>query len=264
MIDLFSLKDPDLLIFDAIDSTNEEAKRMIDSGFAADGAIIWALSQESGKGRSGKEWVSPAGNLYLSFILQPNYSLQKASEISFLTAIALGNSLLKSLPEKAKIEYKWPNDVLLNGKKLAGILLESRFVNLGVKWLIVGLGVNLALHPKNAAILATNLEEAGCKKLAVDKALFSFLKEFSKIHDVWQNKGFSEIRKLWLTQAYGIGQELVTQLNGQNIKGIFKDIGEDGSLILDVRGKTKFINSGEVFFAELAPHKDDHMIKLFQ
>ena len=110
---------------DATDSTNDEAKRRARSG-APEGTLIWAGAQSAGRGRQGKSWFSPPGNLYLSLVLRPRCDVAQAAQLSFAAALAVGDACRGLLPAGAGLAYKWPNDVLVSGKKVAGILLESQ------------------------------------------------------------------------------------------------------------------------------------------
>lgn len=132
-----------LLPFESIDSTNEEAKRQAASG-APDGTIIWAKQQLSGKGRRLRSWVSEEGNLYCSFLVRPDVSPAKAMQMSFIAAVAVAETVAAVLPKGTLVTCKWPNDVLVGGKKTAGILLESGGVSgQTLDWLVIGAGLPL-------------------------------------------------------------------------------------------------------------------------
>ena len=118
------LNDYHLLSFDELDSTNEEAKRLAKGG-GHHGAVIWAKRQTAGKGRLGRTWVSSQGNLYVSILLQPEKPLKELGQLSFVAAVAAIEALDALLPPGKRLQCKWPNDILLSGKKVGGILLES-------------------------------------------------------------------------------------------------------------------------------------------
>ncbi|HIP78799.1 MAG TPA: biotin--[acetyl-CoA-carboxylase] ligase, partial [Kiloniellaceae bacterium] len=127
-----------LVQLEEIDSTNSEAKRRADEG-AEDGTLIWAKRQTAGYGRQGRGWDSDQGNLFLSLIVRPDCRLEQAAQLSFLTALALGDAVGSVAPPMIEVTYKWPNDVLFNGRKGAGILLESKGGPDGsVDWLVIG------------------------------------------------------------------------------------------------------------------------------
>src|SRR5205085_10360435 len=113
-----------LLSYDRLASTNDEAKRLARDG-AAEGTIVWAREQSAGRGRRGRQWIGIPGNLFVSFILRPACPPAAASQLGFVAALALGDAIGTSAPPSAALRCKWPNDVLINGRKFAGILLES-------------------------------------------------------------------------------------------------------------------------------------------
>jgi len=146
-----------LLSFAAIDSTNEEAKRQAAAG-APEGTLIWARAQQAGRGRRGRPWVSEPGNLYMSLLLRPDRAAPAAAQLGFAAALAVGEAALPLLPASAALAYKWPNDVLIDGRKTSGILLESQAAGEGrLDWLVVGIGVNLVSFPEGAEYPATSL-----------------------------------------------------------------------------------------------------------
>ncbi len=241
-----------LFEFETIDSTNEEAKRLIASGqvdFSF--AVIWSKSQSKGRGRTGKQWLSPAGNLYVSLLMKIDYNVRTASQISFIAAHALGEVISPLLAAGYKLHYKWPNDVLIDGKKLAGILLESV---VGAKeknrleWLIVGVGVNIEEIPKDLPIPATSLENCGITGVSAKDLLTKFVDSFNSERSIWENQGFSSVKAAWLDRAYKIGEPIKIKLGANEFSGIFHGINDGGDLELLVDGKTKLISSGEVFF----------------
>ena len=114
-----------LLRYDSIGSTNDEAKRLARDG-AAEGTLVWALEQTAGRGRRGRAWSSPRGNLYLSLILRPDCPVGSAAQLGFVAALAVGDALRAILPRVERLAYKWPNDVLIDGRKIAGSPSQNR------------------------------------------------------------------------------------------------------------------------------------------
>ncbi|MEM7617486.1 MAG: biotin--[acetyl-CoA-carboxylase] ligase [Pseudomonadota bacterium] len=136
--------------FDSIDSTGAYAKRQFERGDITEGTVIFAEHQSKGYGRYGKEWISPKGNFYCSIVLKPNTDLRRLSQLPFVFAAAVGRVLKDLLPEdRDKVQYKWPNDILINNKKVAGILLESSMTrgSTSPNWLLVGIGINTVNSP---------------------------------------------------------------------------------------------------------------------
>ncbi|HEY0521750.1 MAG TPA: biotin--[acetyl-CoA-carboxylase] ligase, partial [Stellaceae bacterium] len=115
-----------LLSYDRLGSTNDEAKRLARDDGAAHGTVVWALEQTQGHGRTGRVWASPPGNLYCSTVLRPDCPAARAAEIGFVAALAVGDALTPLLPGSARLGYKWPNDVLVGGRKVSGILAEAQ------------------------------------------------------------------------------------------------------------------------------------------
>ena len=145
-----------------VGSTNDNAKQLAEAG-APEGTLIWAREQTHGRGRQGRHWSSPPGNLYASLILRPSIAVDQAPQFSFVAAVAMADTLASLLPAPAtQVCHKWPNDVLVAGRKIAGILLESSVGDGGVlEWLVVGVGVNVHSHPLNGDYEPTSLRAQG-------------------------------------------------------------------------------------------------------
>jgi len=158
-----------LIALDSVESTNDEAKRRAERG-AADGTVVCARAQTAGRGRRGRRWSSPEGNLYVSIILRTDKPPAEAAQLSLATGLALAEALEGLLPEGVTVRCKWPNDVLVDGCKIAGILLESSGAA-RVDWIVVGCGVNVVSHPDLAAYPATDLSAAGCDGVTVERVL---------------------------------------------------------------------------------------------
>ena len=135
-----------LVELDEVDSTNRYAKKLANSG-AMEGTIVLAHQQSAGQGRQGRQWISKRGNLFVSLILRPNCSPLRALQFSFISALAIRDMILPYLYDPNSAKLKWPNDVLISGRKVSGILLESSTPAKGnVDWLVIGIGINLAHH----------------------------------------------------------------------------------------------------------------------
>lgn len=237
-----------LRAFDVLDSTNEELRRQAEAG-AAEGLAVLARRQTAGRGRRGRAWDSPEGNLFLSLLLRPKVSPAEAAKLSFLTAIALAEALELAAPHLAgRISCKWPNDVLVNGAKIAGILLESRTgADARLEWVVIGIGVNLAHHPADTPYPVTALSVHGA---TVEPELFAewLLARLGYWHGRWQTEGFAPIRAAWLTRAQGLGQPVVVRLPDGELHGRFAALDESGALLLDLPdGRRQAITAGDVF-----------------
>ncbi len=239
-----------LVTRETVDSTNDEAKRLARAG-AEDGTLVWARSQTAGRGRGGRSWVSPPGNLYFSLVLRPACAPAQAAELAFVAALGVGNALGAVLPPLSEVRYKWPNDVLLNERKVAGILLETESAAGGeLDWLVLGIGINIASHPEDAGFPATNLEfESGIKQDSAE-VLAAFARHFLVWVNRWLDEGFAPVRAAWMAQAMGIGERIRVRLPTETLRGKFVDLEPDGRLVLDLGGKggVRRISAGDVFF----------------
>lgn len=235
-----------LLAHTRIASTSDEAKSLAAAG-AAEGTLVWAREQKKGRGRQGHAWVSPPGNLYASLILRPDVPVQVAAQLSFLAALAVGDACLE-LARDAAIGFKWPNDVLLAGRKLAGILLESETKPDGrLAWLVLGIGINLATYPVNAAYPATALGATGAD-VAPERMLSALGRHFLSWHERWQQgRGFAAVREAWLARAQRLGQEIRVRLPRAELAGVFAGLDQDGALLLETPSGARRIDAGDVF-----------------
>ena len=245
------LNDYHLLSFDSLDSTNEEAKRLAKGG-GCHGAVIWAKHQSQGKGRMGRNWISNDGNLFVSVLLQPDKAMGELSQLSFVAAVAVHEALESLLPQGNRLQCKWPNDILLNDRKLGGILLES-FQTPESKnpWVVVGVGVNVDSFPPRTEFPATCLKDAGVELVSAKIILSRFIHHFIECYNLWNTKGFTPIRKKWLSAAWGMEQRLCARLPDGNIEGVCQGIDASGSLLLRLdNGKKHQVLAGDVFPVE--------------
>jgi BirA family transcriptional regulator, biotin operon repressor / biotin---[acetyl-CoA-carboxylase] ligase len=251
------MREPDLppayrlFSLDLVDSTNAEAKRMAAKGEeeAPDGTLVWAREQTAGRGRRGRKWQSPKGNLYCSLILRPDVPIEEAAQLSFVGALAACDALGGIGPPGHMVQCKWPNDILLNGAKVGGLLLEAETGKAKIpEWVILGLGINIARHPSKVDFPATSLQAEGWTATEAD-CLEAFARHFMTWANTWLDEGFAAIRKSWLWRCKGIGDKIEVRLAKKTVKGVFKDIDRDGALLLKT-GKTEHrITAGDVFFA---------------
>ncbi|MFO0388416.1 MAG: biotin--[acetyl-CoA-carboxylase] ligase [Alphaproteobacteria bacterium] len=241
------LNDYHLLSFDTLDSTNEEAKRLAKAG-GGHGAVIWAKKQTAGKGRMSRNWVSANGNLFVSVLLQPEKPLSEASQLSFVAALAVVESLVDLLPKGKKIHCKWPNDILVGDKKLGGILLESFSAPDTGNWVVVGVGVNVDSFPPRTEFPATSLKDVGVELVSAKIILSRFIHHFIERYNEWNTKGFAPVRKDWEQYAWGMGKTLCARLPDEEMEGIAEGIDPQGALILKLKdGKKRHILAADVF-----------------
>ncbi len=221
-----------LLSYDTIDSTNEEAKRLAAAG-GQHGAVIWAESQTAGKGRDGRQWISESGNLFCSLLLQPCAPQSHLAQLSFVASLSLYRALESVIPESHRLGLKWPNDVLLDGKKLAGILLETMpDEESDARWVILGIGVNVEHFPDNTRYPATSLKAVGVEIISAKIVLSRFLNYFEPIYDEWLEHGFEKIRQQWLEYTVAQDYPLTLSVGGSERTGTFEGITAEGHLLL--------------------------------
>ncbi len=241
----------DRVIFDSIDSTNSEARRRLQT--TAGPLWILAHEQTAGIGRRGREWSTNFGN-FAGTLLQPlNIPLDQAALLSFVTALALRDAFVQvGVPEK-DLGLKWPNDVLLKGGKIAGILLETAGV--GPSHLCIGIGVNLAHAPSTRALEATAVPPkslAGDAGLEITAEVFltALASAFANREYQFQQGGFDVIRRDWLAHATRLGETIIARTLKEEIQGVFDTVDETGALVLQTPNGPRPITAAEIFFGE--------------
>jgi BirA family biotin operon repressor/biotin-[acetyl-CoA-carboxylase] ligase len=234
----------DLVALDSIDSTNDEARRRAAAGAPA-GTLVWAREQTAGRGRRGRSWHSPAGNLYLSLILQPGCRPAEAGQLGFVAAVALAETLAALLPEPERIRLKWPNDVLVEGRKISGILLETAAPSGTV---ILGMGVNVGRRPQESLYPTASLLELGLDDAEPAAVLEGFAPRFLAWYETWRDEGFAAVRQAWLSRAVGLGESIVVRLDNETVTGRFAALDESGALALELPEGRRLIAAGDVFF----------------
>lgn len=228
-----------LISFKTIDSTNEEAKRLIRSGSAISKSLIISNKQSNGYGQKGRSWESLEGNLHLSILLETTKSLQELQELVFLTATAMAKYIEQLLPETPSIKLKWPNDILIEGKKVAGILVET-IKNQGKQFVIIGIGVNLNKTPQVNDQPVTSLKKFGNIAIASEEFLSGFIGLFDAEYQKWNNENsFDQIRQEWQNRAHNLNQAVTIDNGNEDVSGTFCGINEHGALILEIENGQK-------------------------
>ncbi|UXU75200.1 MULTISPECIES: biotin--[acetyl-CoA-carboxylase] ligase [unclassified Paracoccus (in: a-proteobacteria)] len=233
------------------DSTNAEALRLAPS--LSGPTWIMAREQLAGRGRRGRGWEMPAGNFAASLLTRPPGGALVAAQLSFVAALALHDALSACCGPAARLSIKWPNDVLLNAGKVAGILLESAGPGGQVQAVAVGIGVNLAAAPAADAVepgALTPVSVLGETGHAV--APEDFLDLLAPAFAEWQGQlqayGFGPIRNAWLARAARLGETIVARTGTAEARGIFEGIDDAGALILRSAAGRQTIPAADVFF----------------
>ena len=231
--------------FETLGSTNAETLARARAG---ERGPLWitARRQSAGRGRRGSAWVSEPGNLYASLLLTAPSPPAAAPQLSFVAALALHDAVLTCAPGLApRLKVKWPNDLMLDGAKLAGILIEGDSAPDFAA--VIGIGVNCASHPDGTAHPATDL--AAARESVTPENLFEALKPaFARRLAQWRSgQGFASIRADWLARATGLGEEIRVRLPDKELTGRFEGLDDTGRLLLAGPGGVEIIAAGDVF-----------------
>lgn len=240
-------------ILERVDSTNAEAMRLAPT--LGGPAWILARRQVAGRGRRGRAWADPPGNFAATLVMRPEGGPGDAARLSFVAALALYDALGGLIGPHGRLALKWPNDVLLNGGKLSGILLESSGTGPGVHALAIGIGVNLAAAPDNAAVEGGALRPVSLK----DETGLSILPEelldaLAPAFDHWQRQqrdfGFATIRNAWLARAARLGETIIARTGQSETEGRFEGIDDSGALMLTTSRGRVLIPAADIYFRE--------------
>ena len=252
--------------FDTIGSTNAVA---LERAKAGDPGGLWVVSkrQDSGRGRRGRVWAAPEGNLAATLLRIVDADLRHAATLGFVAGLSLAEALDAVAPGSGisigvdggsghavkRFELKWPNDVIVANAKLAGILLESALLSDGRFAISVGIGVNVVAYPEDLPYPATSLAALGSSADA--ETLFVALSDaWTRLERIWAGgKGLAEIRQLWLGRAAGLGSDVAVNINGNVVRGVFETIDEECRFVIrDDKGGRVNIAAGDVHFGAVA------------
>ncbi|MBB4265032.1 biotin--[acetyl-CoA-carboxylase] ligase [Roseospira visakhapatnamensis] len=254
-----------LIALPVVHSTQDVARDALRRGEAkglrADGAlVVWAGEQQGGRGRHGRSWTSPPGNLYVSVALPCPEGPARATDVGFATGVALTRALedlgFGRRPGLPAPRLKWPNDLLLDGAKVAGLLLESVKDPAGIPWVSMGLGVNVAHCPASTEALYPPTAlchhwtgAGGSPPLEPATVLEPLLGHLADIVARWRREGFDPVRKAWTEHGHGLGEPVRVRVGEQATHGVFLGLGADGALRMrDSEGVDRTVLAGDVFF----------------
>ena len=244
-----------VLILDETDSTNAEARRRAEAGEVGP-LWITARRQTAGRGRRGRKWESESGNLASTLLLLTRKSPAEAAQLTFAASLAVADLVDRYVPP-ALVTIKWPNDVLLDGRKTSGILIESGPAPSGGLWLAVGIGVNLSQTPgeteRPATCIAEHLNHGVASAPTVDEAAKALAETFGVWLDRWTTLGFQPILDAWTARTPGLHGPCTARLTNETLSGTADGVEADGSLRLKLPdGSLRVISAGDVFFGEAA------------
>lgn len=258
-----------LVTFDQIGSTNTEA---MERARAGDPGALWIAStlQTQGRGRRGRVWDTPRGNLATSLLTIVSVDPARAATLGFVASLALENALravAPSLPVRValdgatpsdgrpgdRIELKWPNDVLAGGAKLSGILLEAERLDERRLAVVVGIGVNVVAAPQGLPYPATSLRDLGWN-VSAEMVLAALTQAWVPLAQAWdEGRGLSRILPAWLERAAGLGGPVAVKLGHEIVRGVFETVDTDGQLVVRGEdGRRRAIAAGEVHFGAAA------------
>lgn len=235
-----------LQAFDRLGSTNDAAMAR---GRDGDPGKLWIVAREqtAGRGRMARQWSSPWGNFYASLLLVDPAPQSLSPQLGFVAGVALADAVNELLPREARALLKWPNDLLIAGAKLSGILLEATIRTDGRFICAIGFGVNCATYPQDTPYPATHLA-AYVDGIQADALAGPLTDAFAKWFDVWDHgKGFADIRMAWLERAMPQGSTLRVSMGDAVQSGTFSTIDESGRLVIDCDGGLKTFDAGDVF-----------------
>lgn len=226
-----------LFVYDEVGSTNDVLRELIDDGMAADGTVVVSDSQTAGRGRLGRKWVSPAGrNLYLSALFCPEISPQKSSVFTFLASCALVE-VFSGYGISATI--KWPNDILVDGKKISGVLTELGTSDGSVDYLVIGIGINLNLpeefihrEMEDISEKTTSLSILLREEVSRERFCAELVMALDRLYREFRRSGTQAIVDMWVDRWGFLGKEISVDVSGEVISGVVERVDGNGFLYL--------------------------------
>jgi BirA family biotin operon repressor/biotin-[acetyl-CoA-carboxylase] ligase len=235
--------------FDEIDSTQTAIQQLAEQG-AEEGTLVIAERQTAGRGRMGRKWHSPKGKgIWMSLLLRPRVSLQFTPQLTLLCAVALCRAIRQTTNVNAGI--KWPNDLLINGKKISGILLESNAEDERLRYVAAGIGISANLeaddYPDELRGIATSLLIESGKMTDRVHLIAVFLQQFEELYELYHEQGFSPIRLLWESLAVSLNRTVRVQTGNGWVEGVAESLDDFGALTLLLpTGERKKVFSGDI------------------
>lgn len=241
-----------LMVVDKTASTQILAHEKVAEG-AAEGFVVIAEEQTSGRGRMGRSWHSPSGKgLWFSLVLQPRISVSAVAQLTFVLCVAVCRTIRQLTGLCAEI--KWPNDLLINGRKVSGILLESHAEDERLQYVVAGVGISVNIdrqeYPKDLRDKATSLYAEAGRLFSREALLAALLKEIEHLYVLFLNRGFAAIRLLWEAHSSTIGKRIETNTVHGVVKGTAVGMDDAGALLVETSsGETMRLFSGDIAYS---------------
>ncbi len=239
----------ELIELQSADSALKEARRHAENG-AEEGTLIWAHEQTDAHTRLNHTWHSPPGNLYCAVVLQPDFSPQQALEINYVTALSIGTALGSMMSPMVTLRYRWPNDIILNGDKAAGIFIDApTAIDDYWPWMVIGVSVNVNSYPNDPNPGAVSVHEAqGNPEISVVDVLEEFSKQFLHWINRWAEHGFDPLLRNWRQRVNGIDEHVSIKLKNETASGILASIEPNGAAAITLTdGNIRQISLSEFY-----------------
>ena len=239
----------EVVALETVDTVLDEAIRRAENG-ADEGTLIWAQDQTQTRWRGDSGWLPGSGNLHCAIILRPDFATAITPELNFVAAVSLSNAIAARLSPGVSLRYRWPNDIILNTDKVAGVMLAaSPLRDAHYEWVVLAAHVNIATYPEDQDINAVSIIDAeGLTDIDPPSLLEDYAKHFLSSINKWSETGLASILKSWQQRVDGIGERISINLNKDRIAGILESLNADGSAnIVTDDGSSRRIRVGEYY-----------------
>ncbi|BAK83276.1 biotin--[acetyl-CoA-carboxylase] ligase [Komagataeibacter medellinensis] len=236
-------------IYGTLGSTSDTCKARLDAGKGVDGLAILALSQTAGRGSRGRQWADPGGNLALSVMLVGQGTEVPVGLWPFIAGLAMHDAMADYLPANHALQLKWPNDLLLAGRKMAGILIEAGTCATGARWQVIGMGANLRHAPAIAGRELACLADATPDVPGAPDMACAVLRHLDRWLGCYVSYGFGAVRAAWLERGHPVGTAVNVTAGNRQFSGTFAGLADDGTLLLQTPHGLCHVVTGEVMVA---------------
>ncbi len=228
----------DLITLERPDSARAHAERLARDG-AEEGTLVWALGQSNATGRAGNTWMSGNHNLHCALVLRPDLPIVECCQLALLATVACSIAMAEQAEPLIELRYRWPNDVLLNRGKVAGISLRGALRGGDVAWLVLGLNVNVFDHPPVKGFAAASMREEGFQQHDREVLLSAYSRELVSWLGRWSDEGFAPVKKAWLARGQGENIPYEFKLPDRTVSGTFAELCDNGDVIIKTTGSAR-------------------------